>query len=131
MAFFNVDDQLHGHPKVRAAGLHAYGLWTVAGSHCRAYKSDGNVPAWFVAGWPQGRSLAKRLVEVNAWHDYGHDCAECPQPEGEKDFVFHDWLDVNSSADQVEKQREQQRKRQQKRRAKLYALRDNEEQEHA
>lgn len=127
MAFFNVDDQAHNHPKVRAAGLHAYGLWTVAGSWCRGYKSDGDVPAWFVVGWPSGRKLAARLVEVGLWHAHDHECPECPQPKDPDGYVFHDWLDINTSALEVERQREQQRKRQQKRRARLYALRDNEE----
>lgn len=131
MAFFNVDDQLHGHPKVRAAGLHAFGLWTVAGSHCRGYKSDGFVPAWFVGQWPSGKKLAARLVDAGLWHTDGHDCQECPQPEEKDGYVFHDWLDINTSAEDVEKQREQQRKRQQKRRAKLYALRDDEDEQHA
>jgi hypothetical protein len=103
----------------------------VAGSHCRGYKSDGFVPAWFVGQWPQGKRLAARLVEARLWHDAGHTCHECPQPEEKDGYVFHDWLDINTSAEDVEKQREQQRKRQQKRRAKLYALRDEEDEQHA
>jgi hypothetical protein len=131
MPFFNVDDQLHGHPKARAAGLAAIGLWTLAGSHCRAYKSDGNVPAWFVAGQPQGARLAARLVAANMWHAPGHDCDECPEPAEPDGWIFHDWLDVNTSAEEVERQREQNRKRQRRRRAKLYALRDETEAGHA
>ena len=130
MPFFNVDDQLHGHPKARAAGLAAIGLWTLAGSHCRAYKSDGKVPAWFVAGQPQGKRLAALLVTAGMWHAPEHACDECDQPDSDG-WIFHDWLDVNTSAEEVERQREQNRKRQKKRRAKLYALRDEQEEKHA
>jgi hypothetical protein len=118
VAFFNVDDQFHGHPKARKAGLAAVGLWTVAGSHCRAYKSDGFVPAWFVDGWKARRGAAQ-LVAAGLWH-------ECEQ-EGEQGWRFHDWHDINETADELEKNRQRARDRQRKRRARLQSLRDGEE----
>lgn len=110
MAFFLVDDQFHGHPKVRKAGLEAVGLWSVAGSHCRAYKSDGFVPAWFVSGYPKGKQLALRLVSAGLWkRDAEH---------GEDGYRFHDWHHIHDPADEIERQREMGRQRQRRRREK-------------
>jgi len=117
MAFFNVDDQFHSHPKQRRAGLAAVGLWTLAGSHCRAYKSDGFVPAWFVEDrGREAKRAAEQLINAGLWMH----CEEA----GEIGYRFHDWLDINSASDEVERQREKARERQRKRRAKLEELRD-------
>lgn len=110
MAFFLVDDQFHGHPKVRKATLEAVGLWTVAGSHCRAYKSDGFVPLWFVIGFPKGKQSAARLVSAGLWRRETF--------EGEEGYRFHDWHHIHDPADEIERQREMGRTRQRKRRAK-------------
>lgn len=110
MAYFLVDDQFHGHPKARKAALEAVGLWTVAGSYCRAYKSDGFVPEWYVNGWPRGKQIAARLVEANLWSKDSHD--------GEIGFRFHDWHHIHDPADEIERQRELGRQRQRRRRAK-------------
>lgn len=110
MAYFLVDDQFHGHPKARKARLEAVGLWTVAGSYCRAYKSDGFVPEWFVTGWPKGKQLADRLVSQGLWRKETH--------EGEPGYRFHDWHHIHDAADEIERQREKGRERQRKRRAK-------------
>ena len=110
MAYFLVDDQYHGHPKVRRATLEAVGLWTVAGSHCRAYKSEGFVPEWFVAGWPKGKQLATKLVNAGLW--------KRDHQDGEDGYRFHDWHHIHDPADEIERQREKGRERQRKRRAK-------------
>lgn len=111
MAWFKVDDQLHGHPKPRKAGLEAIGLWTVAGSHTMAYKGGGFVPTWYVDSWPKGRKLAAQLVDANLWKP------------GEKDglpgFYFHDFHDYQPTADEIERDREASRIRQKNRRERL------------
>ena len=111
MAYFLVDDQLHSHPKVRRAGLEALGLWTIAGSHCRAYKSDGFVPEWVLVSWPKYKQNAAKLVAAGLW--------EVAEKDGENGWIFRDWLDVHDPAEVTEKQREQGRERQRKRRARL------------
>jgi hypothetical protein len=115
VAFFNVDDQFHGHPKRRKAGWAAIGLWTTAGSWCRAYKRDGFVPADLINEW-KAKRLADQLVAADLWFL----CHE----GGEDGYRFHDWLDINSASDEVERQREKARERQRARRAKLEELRD-------
>lgn len=104
MAYFSVDDQFHGHPKRRMAGWAAVGLWTVAGSWCRAYKYDGFVPHELIAEW-KAQKQAAALVEAGLW-------IAC-----DRGFMFHDWDDVHDGADEIERQREKGRERQRKRRA--------------
>lgn len=115
MPFFNVDDQFHGHPKRRKAGWAAVGLWTTAGSWCRAYKRDGFIPADLIKEW-RATTLASKLVAVGLWSE--------AIENGERGYKFHDWLDINTPSDEVEKQRAKARERQRKRRAKLEELRD-------
>lgn len=67
MAWFNADDKMHSHPKSRQAGLEAIGLWTLAGTYCTDYLTDGAVPEWFVESWPKGKLLAAKLVKADLW----------------------------------------------------------------
>ena len=90
-----MDDTLHSHPKTRRAGLAAMGLWTVCGSYCMAYKTNGFVPEWFVAGFQSGRKLAADLVRAGKWEDAVKD--------NEKGWQFHDWLDYQQSAEEIER----------------------------
>lgn len=83
MSWFPVDDAFHSHPKARKAGLEALGLWTLAGSHCMAYLTDGFVADWWVKEKPRGAVLAKRLVAAGLWSPAEHD--------GEQGWQFHDW----------------------------------------
>lgn len=111
MPFFRTDDQMHGHPKARRAGLAAVGLWDMSGSHSMAYKTDGFVPEWFVTSWPGGRKAAETLVSVGLWHTATRD--------GEDGYQFHDWLDYQPSADEIERDRERARHRQRESRRRL------------
>lgn len=111
MPWFKVDDTLHSHPKPRKAGLAAIGLWSLAGSYCMAYKTDGFVPDWFVCGWPQGKKLADTLVKSGQW--------EIGEKDGEAGWFFHDWFDYQPSSDEIEADREHARERQRKRRQKI------------
>lgn len=116
MPWFKVDDTLHTHPKARRAGLAAMGLWATAGSYCMAYKTDGFVPEWHAAGWPNGKKLAEKLVECGFW--------EHGEYKGEVGYYYHDWLDYQPSSDDIEADRQHARDRQRKRRAAQRAARD-------
>jgi hypothetical protein len=83
MSWFPVDDALHSHPKARKAGLEAMGLWTVSGSFCMAYLTDGFISEWWVRQQPRGMVLAKRLIEAGLWKP--------AKNAGEDGFQFHDW----------------------------------------
>ncbi|HPE14084.1 MAG TPA: hypothetical protein PL091_16460 [Actinomycetota bacterium] len=106
-----MDDTLHSHPKTRRAGLAAMGLWTVCGSYCMAYKTNGFVPEWFVAGFQSGRKLAADLVRAGKWEDAVKD--------NENGWQFHDWLDYQQSAEEIERDRDHNRNRQREFRRKL------------
>lgn len=111
MPHFRVDDMLHSHPKARRAGVQAMGLWALCGSHCMAYKTNGFVSAWFVNGFPGSKKLAETLVSVGLW--------EHSENEGEVGYQFHDWLDWQPSAEEIERDRERQRERSREFRRKL------------
>jgi hypothetical protein len=116
MPYFKVDDMLHSHPKPRRAGLAAIGLWTVAGSHCMAYKLDGFVPGWYVAAWPKGTHLAAQLVSAGLWKPGVH--------EMEMGWWFHDWHDFQMTAAEIEADREHSRERQRLYRERMRASRN-------
>ena len=119
MSWFKIDDQLHGHPKARRAGLDAMGLWVVAGSYSAAYKLDGHIDREWVASWPKGANRAAQLVKAGLWHTTGHRCGDCPQPDDPDGWVFHDWADQNPTSEEIEKKRDHDRERQRKRRLRL------------
>lgn len=117
MAWFRVDDTFHSHPKVRAAGLAAAGLWGAAGSYCMAYKTDGFIPDWWINSWgAAGKAAARKLVEVGLWEGAIEDIA--------RGYRFHDWSDYQASSDEVERDREFARERQRRRRDRVRAVRD-------
>lgn len=89
MAWFNADDKMHSHPKSRAAGLEAIGLWLLAGTYCTDYMTDGAVPLWFVESWPRGKQLAAKLVKVELWESSG------------ENFQFLSWSEYQRTKAQV------------------------------
>jgi hypothetical protein len=116
MSWFRVDDTLAAHPKTRRAGLAAMGLWTVAGSWSSQQLTEGFVPDWFVATWPQGKKLAQQLVRAGLW-----DTAKDGDEEG---WLFHDWTDANPTAEQEKERRRKARERQRKLRERSAAKRE-------
>lgn len=67
MPWFKVDDGFHGHPKVVELSLAAVGLWTLAGSWCAKYLTDGLVPAKTVTRLGGSASEAGELVTAELW----------------------------------------------------------------
>lgn len=99
MSWFKIDDTLGNHPKARAAGLPAMGLWAVSGSYCAQYLTDGLVPDWFPRSWTDGDPLAKELVAAGLW------------TETEHGYQFHDWHSCNPTREQVLSERDAARQR--------------------
>lgn len=106
MPWFKVDDNFHSHPKARRAGLAAMGLWSLAGSHCMDYLTDGIVERWFVESWPDGIELAARLVTAGLWDEH---------LDG---WAFHDWEKYQPTRERVLAEREATKERVEKHRAK-------------
>lgn len=66
--------------------------------------SDGEVdPAMMCALAGVPIKHASDLIKRGRWHEYGHDCPDCQQPEHESDVVIHHYLMHQSSATKVKK----------------------------
>lgn len=101
MAWFKVDDKLHDHRKVRAAGKAAMGVWVLAGSWCMASETDGFVPESVLNRWGAKKD-ADRLVAVGFW--------EPATQDGEDGWRFHDWLTYQPDARTLQLVREAESK---------------------
>lgn len=101
MSYFPVDDQAAFHPKFVAAGNAAIGLWTRAGSWCKANVSGGHVPREVAALLGTQRE-ARKLVDVGLWE------------VADGGYQFHDWDHQagNFAPDQEKSRREKDRDRQ-------------------
>lgn len=105
MPWFNADDKMHGHPKVRVAGLEAIGLWVVCGTYCTDYLTDGLVPSWYVLSWPKGKQLAEKLIKSGFWE------------RSDDDYQFLSWDEYQRTKEKVLEDRKEARDRMAKYRA--------------
>ncbi|MFE0039398.1 mucin-2 [Streptomyces sp. NPDC059015] len=91
MPWFKIDDKAHSHPKFMRAGNAALGLWLRCGSYSAQHLTEGivsGVVAQLYGTAPQ----AAKLVKHGLWHEAGHDCVRCPQPNP-GDYVIHDFFE--------------------------------------
>lgn len=91
MPWFKIDDKAHSHPKFMRAGNAALGLWLRCGSYSAQHLTEGVVPG-VVAQLYGTAPQAAKLVKVGMWHEYGHDCDRCQQPQP-GDYVIHDFFE--------------------------------------
>jgi hypothetical protein len=103
MPDFRIHESAPEHPKLRAAGLAAAGLWSMAGAHSMKEGTDGWVPAYWVGTWPSGKRYAGVLVKVGLW--------TVEARNGIPGYRFHDFLDYQRSAKRIEEEREKARQR--------------------
>jgi hypothetical protein len=104
MTWFKVDDTLGSHPKARAAGLAAMGLWVVAGAWASQHLTEGFIPDWYVKSWPSGQKRAANLVESGLWI------------EVDSGYRFHQWEERQPTKEHVEAERAAARERQRRHR---------------
>lgn len=75
--------------------------------HCAQHLTDGHASARammrIVGGSADDIEL---LVKSGLWHEPGHECEECPQPEEGRIYV-HNYLNHNVSSEKVNKKSEQ------------------------
>lgn len=103
MVDFRVADTAPEHPKLRAAGLAAAGLWSLAGAFAMRELTDGWVPDYWVQSWPGGKRQAAALVAVGLWFR---------EPRhGLPGYRYHDWADYQRTAESVERERAEARER--------------------
>jgi hypothetical protein len=105
MPWFKVDDGFHGHPKVMDLSLAAVGLWSLAGSWCAKYLTDGYVPSKTLPRLGGTPALAQDLHDAGLWEP------------AEGGWQFRDWADYQPSKAEVEAERLAARERMKKVRA--------------
>ncbi|MGH7606547.1 MAG: hypothetical protein ACREME_04325, partial [Gemmatimonadales bacterium] len=105
MPDFRIAETAPEHPKLRAAGPAAIGLWAMAGAYAMgtAQMTDGWVPAYWVATWTSGNRLANKLVKVGLWTKEDRN--------GVPGYQFHDWFDIQRSREGIEDEKRKARER--------------------
>lgn len=86
MPWFKVDDQFHGHPKVRGLDMASRGLWVTAGSWCASYLTDGVISERDVKALGGTKRQAEKLVAAGLW-------ALVDDAPGARRYAFHDWAE--------------------------------------
>jgi len=102
-----LDDSLYDHPKLNDLGRHrlpCIGLWAIAISWSNRYLTDGHIPADQVRRLGGTPALAEWLVRVGLWDKVA---------DG---YRVHDFLEFNSSRQEVEDGRAAARERMRRRR---------------
>lgn len=102
MAWIRIDDQIADHPKFLKAGAVASWLWVSCLAYCQRYLTDGFIPEQILPRLGtvrNAKALAERLVEVRLLE----------RVEG--GYRVHDYLEYNSSAQEVKSDREWDRTR--------------------
>lgn len=99
MVDFRVSDGFGSHPKTIGISLEAAGLWTLAGSWCSRYLTDGYLPADAMDGLCKRPKVIQELVNRNLL---------VVAPGG---WQFVDWLQYQRSKAAVEAERERNRER--------------------
>lgn len=100
MPWFKVDDGFHGHPKVVELSLEAVGVWTLAGSWCASYLTDGEIGLKSIQRLGGSEEQAMELVYAGLWVE--------PAPGL---YQFKDWADYQPLKASVEAEREAARER--------------------
>jgi hypothetical protein len=103
MPWFMVDDGFHGHPKVVELELAAVGLWTLAGSWCSQFLTDGRVSTKTLTRFGGTPEMIQSLIDAELWFAI---------PDDPKfDFEFKDWKDYQRLREVVLAEREAARVR--------------------
>lgn len=90
MVDFRVDDGFQWHPKTAGMSLAAIGLWTLAGTWCARYLTDGYIPGDILRGMAgRQRNTIQELIDRNLL---------LPLGDG---YQFHDWLQYQRSKQEV------------------------------
>ena len=102
MPWLNADSKMYAHPKMRAAGLEAMGLWLMGGTYAADVLTDGHVPDWIVQSWPGGPELAQKLITAGLWEP------------AEGGYQVRAWEEYQRTKAQVEEDKAKARERQRK-----------------
>jgi uncharacterized protein YdaU (DUF1376 family) len=110
--YVKVNDGLPEHRKIVAVGGDAAWLYICGIAYCSRNLTDGLIPKGVVprlSDRKQPAKLVAKLTRARLWHDAGHDCKRCPQPD-EDEYVVHDYLVHQRSAEHIEAIKEKRAK---------------------
>ena len=93
MPWFKVDDGFHGHPKAVELSLAAVGIWTLSGSWCAKYLTDGVITLRAIERMGGDDPLAQELVARGLWLEIAGG------------FMFKDWEDYQPLKAAIEAER--------------------------
>lgn len=102
MPWFKVDDKFHSHPKVMELTTGAVGLWTLAGSWCADYLTDGRIKRGQLRRLGGDDEQAAELVKAGLWI------------EVDDGYQFRDWHDYQPTRESVLTKKEQDAERKRK-----------------
>lgn len=75
--------------------------------HCAQHLTDGHVsPKAMIRAVGGDSKDTEILIKAGLWHEPGHECDECPQPEEDRVYV-HNYLNHNVSSQSVNEKSEQ------------------------
>lgn len=114
MPWFKVDDGFHGHPKIVELSLGAVGLWTLTGSWCANYLTDGEIRFNAIRRLGGDLDQVQELVDADLW-----------VPIGSEIYRFKDWEDYQPLKADVEAEREAAQSRMRAQRAKKKGVQPN------
>lgn len=81
-------------------------LAVVAFCYCGQNLTDGEfIPGVVYRMAGLAPELGRGLIEVGMWHEPGHDCPDCPQPQPKR-LLIHDYLKHQRSREEVQTLRE-------------------------
>ena len=100
----NIDVGLPNNKKLKGASPATKWLDVVAVCWSGQNLTDGQVDPAVICAWA-GVPIrhAKDLINRDRWHEKGHHCADCAQPDAEGEVVIHHYLMFQTSAAKVSK----------------------------
>lgn len=97
--------------KLKGAGPQTKWLAVVGVLWSTQNLSDGLItPAIIAATAEVPTRFSRDLIGRDVWHEKGHACPDCPQPDVPSEVVIHDYLVHQDSAETVRKSRDEKAK---------------------
>jgi hypothetical protein len=132
MPWVRLSDDFYDHPKIMEVGPLGLSVWVAGLAYCNRNLTDGVLPesvakrlmdfdgvAYQVASVGDFGGVLEDdcaplaielLVNAGLLHREGHGCARCPQPKS-KHLVYHDYLEFQPSAAEIQADREAAKER--------------------
>ena len=102
---------LHSNRKLAGADPRAKWLDVVGVLWSTQNLTDGEItPAIVTATAGVTAKFARDLVNRDRWHEKGHACPDCPQPQVVGNVIIHDYLSHQDSADTIRRNRDEKAK---------------------